>query len=134
MDIISFCENLNPEDWDRQVTEKWRVKDVVSHLVGWEREVAQEFQRTWDAKIEPWFMKTDSYDDFNAKICEEFKDYSSTELLRELKKWQAVVEKETRDIGEDNIRQRPHMSWFFDEGDEPHFEHHIKQIRKALKK
>ncbi len=134
MDIISFCENLNPEDWDRQVTEKWRVKDVASHLVGWEREVAREFKRTWDAKIEPWFMKTDSYDDFNAKICEEFRNYSPQDVMSELKKWEGVVKKEVEKIGEDKIRERPNMDWLFDEGDEPHFEHHIKQIQEALRK
>jgi hypothetical protein len=133
MDIISLCEKLKPEDWDKPATSKWRVKDVISHLAGWEREVAMEFKRTWPIKAEPWFMRTDFYDDFNAKICEEFRDYSPAELMGELKKWQSVVEKEIKEVGEDVIRRRPNMSWLFDEGDEPHFAHHIRQIEEALK-
>lgn len=132
MDIVSFCGKLNPEDWSKPATKKWRVKDVVSHLVGWEREVAQEFKRTWGSKNEPWFMKVENYDDFNEKIFNEFKDCSPTELLAELKKWQGVVSKEIADAGETNIRQHPHMDWLFDEGGEPHFEHHLKQIQLAL--
>jgi hypothetical protein len=39
-DPIKFFSKLSPESWNAQVTEKWKVEDVFSHLLGWEREVA----------------------------------------------------------------------------------------------
>ncbi|MCX6813255.1 MAG: hypothetical protein NTV77_02075 [Candidatus Azambacteria bacterium] len=133
MDIITFFRDIKESDWDVPITKKWRVKDVLSHLVGWERECAQELPKVFETGNEPWFMLTDDYDDFNERIFQEFKNCSSEALISELEKWQGALEKEIQTIGEERIRQRPHMDWVFDEGDEPHFEHHIKQIKKALK-
>ncbi len=133
MDIITFFRNLNESDWDVLVTKKWRVKDVLSHLLGWEREIVQELVKVFEIGSEPWFMLTDDYNEFNEKIYQEFKNYSPDVLLSELEKWQNELEKSIQAIGEDKIKQRPHMDWVFDEGDEPHFEHHIKQINEALR-
>ena len=77
-------------------------------------------------------MLADNYDDFNEKIRQEFKDYSPEALISEFEKWRNTLEKNIRMIGEDRVRQRPHMDWVFDEGGEPHFEHHLNQIKKAL--
>jgi hypothetical protein len=132
MDAISFCEQLKPEDWDKQATPKWKVKDIVSHLVGWDREVVREFRRTWESGDQPWFMMTDDYDAFNVRIYEEFKDYSPAQLIQEFEKWAGILDREIEKIGENEIRKRPNMDWLFDEGDEPHFDHHLNQIQKAL--
>ena len=68
MDTLAFFRNLKPEDWDKRVTDLWTVKDVLAHLVGWEREVALEFRRTWGTDKKPWFVAIDDYNDFNKKI------------------------------------------------------------------
>ncbi len=86
------------------MTDLWTVKDVLAHLVGWEREVALEFKKMWGTDIEPWFTITDDYNDFKRKIYEEFKNFTPEELLLELEKWQAVVAKEIDRVGEDKIR------------------------------
>lgn len=132
MEYVEFFRNLGPEDWGKKVTEKWIVKDVLSHLAGWQREVAVELKKTFENGEEPWFMKTDDYADFNGKIYEEFKDYSPEDLIKELGKWTAALDEEIERMGEDKIRQKGDMSWVFDEGDDPHFEHHINQIKKVL--
>ena len=134
MDVVKFFKSLKPEDWSRKVTEKWTVKDVLSHLVGWHREVVIELRNTFEKEIEHWFMKTDDYTEFNDKIYNEFKDRLPEELLIEFEKWEKSWGNEVKNIGEDKIKQRKHTSWVFDEdeGDEPHFEHHINQIKKAL--
>ena len=133
-DIIIFFKDLKESDWNISVTKKWRVKDVLSHLIGWERECAQELLKVFETGLEPWFMATDNYDDFNEKIYQEFKNYSPETLISELEKWQDVLEKNIQAVGEEKIRQRSHTDWVFDEGNEPHFEQHLKQIREALKK
>lgn len=132
MDTISFFKNLKSDDWDKPVTRLWKVKDVLSHLVGWEREVAEKLPIAWENGEDPWFMDTDNYDDFNAQIYEEYKDFSPSQLLAELKEWQDVLNEEIDKIGEDEVRQSNYSEWVFDEGREPHSEHHIKQIRFAL--
>ncbi|MFH0712794.1 MAG: ClbS/DfsB family four-helix bundle protein [Candidatus Jorgensenbacteria bacterium] len=130
--VITFFKNLKESDWKIPVTKKWRVKDVLSHLIGWERECARELEKVFETGNEPWFMLTDDYDEFNERIYREFKNYSSEALISELEKWQEILESNIQKIGEDKIRQRPHMDWVFDEGGKPHFEHHLNQIKKVL--
>ncbi len=134
MDTITFFKTLKESDWEVSVTKKWRVKDVLSHLIGWERECAQELLKVFETGHEPWFMLTDKYNDFNEKVYQEFKNYSHKTLLSELEKWQSRLEAEIKAIGEKKIRERSNTDWVFDEGGKPHFEHHIKQIQDTLKK
>ncbi len=115
------------------VKKKWSVKDVLSHLVGWEREVAQELLKVFKSEDEPWFMQTASYNKFNERIHQEFKNYSAEALLSELKKWQKELKKNIQEIGEERIRQRSRMVWVFDEGELSHFKHHLQQVGKAIK-
>ncbi len=132
MDVVTFFRNLKESDWDVPVTKKWRVKDVLSHLIGWGRECARELVKVFETGNEPWFMLADNYEDFNEKTRQEFKDYSPEALISEFEKWQDMLERNIRIIGESKIRQRPHMDWVFDEGGEPHFKHHLEQIKEAL--
>ncbi|MFA4941290.1 MAG: hypothetical protein WC582_01670 [Patescibacteria group bacterium] len=132
MDIVSFFKNLKDSDWDIFATKKWRIKDELSHLVGWERECAQELVKVFKTGNEPWFTLTDDYTKFNEKIYQEFKNYSPTVLLSELEKWEKKLEKNIQKIGEDKIRER-NWDWVFDEGENSHFGHHIEQIKEALK-
>ncbi|OGN01192.1 MAG: hypothetical protein A3I26_03725 [Candidatus Yanofskybacteria bacterium RIFCSPLOWO2_02_FULL_43_10] len=53
MDIIKFFRSLNPDDWSKKVTERWTVKDVLSHLIGWDREVVIELRNTFQKETEP---------------------------------------------------------------------------------
>jgi len=131
MDSITFFKNIKEGEWDIQVTKKWRVKDVLAHLIGWDREVVKELINVFNNGAEPWFMLTDNYNEFNEKIFQEFKNYSPAELLIELEKWENDLDRKIKEIGEDKIRQR-NMDWVFDEEENSHFEHHMKQIEKVL--
>jgi hypothetical protein len=131
-DIVIFFKNLKDSDWDIAVTNKWRVKDILSHLVGWEREVCRGLADVFKNGDNPWFMKIGDYAEFNEKIYQEFKDYSFENLLLELEKWQDEFDKIIKKIGEDKIRKQPDTDWVFDEGGDSHFEHHINQIKKVL--
>lgn len=133
METIEFFKSLKEGDWDKKISEKRTVKDVLGHLVGWEREVANELNSVFEKGNEPWFMLTDKYDEFNEKIYREFKNYSPKDLIKELEKWEGVLNEEIIKFGEEKIRQKGNLEWVFDEGKEPHFEHHIRQIEKALK-
>lgn len=133
MDYIAYLQSLKPEDWSKMATSKWTVKDVLAHLVGWEREVAQTFTDAWKNGKQPWFMITENYDDFNAKIKEEFTAWSPEELLTEWQKWEKNLDDKIKEIGKDNFDVRKEaFTWVTDEGEQSHYLHHINQIKKAV--
>ena len=37
LDFVSYLKILKPEDWHKKVNDKWTVKDVVAHMIGWEK-------------------------------------------------------------------------------------------------
>ncbi len=82
---------------------------------------------------EPWFVLTDDYSKFNDKIYKEYKNYSPKELIKKLDKREKILEDNIKRIGENEIRKKGNISWVFDEGKEPHFKYHLKQINKAIK-
>ncbi len=131
-DFLTYLKALPSDAWQDNVNEVWTVKDVVAHLVGWERECANVLQKVWDSKKEPWFLVTDEYDDFNARNVEEYKDCTPEQLLVEWEKWQNTLNEKIKEIGEENLRANPKLfAWVFDEGDDSHYEQHFQQIQKA---
>jgi len=134
-DFFQFLENLKPEDWNKKINDKWTIKDVVAHLVAWERECAICLPAAWGKKENPWFIKTDNYDEFNERAIQMYKDYSPEELLSEWKKWQDILEKEAKKIGENSLRSAQFgltFDWFFDEGENNHYLEHFNEIKKVF--
>lgn len=132
MDLLAYCRTLKPEDWSKSVNGKWTVKDIVAHLVGWEREVALELPKAWSGKKQPWFMADSNYDDFNATSVNYYKNYSPEELLAEWEKWQKAINVQVERIGEENLRQQPDFGWVFDDGEDGHYGKHYRQIQRAV--
>jgi len=132
-DFIAYLKTLKPEDWDKKVTDQWAVKDVVAHMVGWEKEAARIIKSIWEKKKIPWFYKTDDYDNFNKKAVEYYKEYKPNELIEEWEKWQSKVDKEISRIGEDKLRARPDLfGWLFEEGSNSHANEHYQQIKNVI--
>jgi hypothetical protein len=75
-------------------------------------------------------MKTDNYQEFNDRIFNEFKDMIPEELLEEMTKWCGSLEEKVNEIGADKIREGSDAGWALNESDDPHFEHHINQVKK----
>lgn len=135
MDFLDYCKNLKPEDWEVIATSKWTVKEVVAHLVGWEKEAVKTFKESWTSGVKPWFMVTDDYEDFNTKVIEEYKSFSPEELLTEWKKWQDELDRLVKEVGEEKVNARyKEFGWVMDLGEESHYDHHLKQIKKALER
>lgn len=132
-DTINFFKNIKDLDWNIFVNKKWKVKDVLAHLVGWEREVTKELLNVFEKERKAWFVLTDDYSKFNNEIYKEFKNYSPKNLLTEYIKWEDILSKNIKKMGEEKIRKRKDMTWVFDEGENSHFEYHIKQVKDAFK-
>lgn len=82
-EFIAYLRRLRPEEWDVKVTDKWTVKDVVAHMVGWEKDDPAAIRNAWETKQLPWFYATDAYDEFNKRSVEFYRDYAPHELLEE---------------------------------------------------
>ena len=135
MDFISYLKTLQPEDWNKQVTDKWTVKDVVAHMVGWEKGDSDAIQKAWETKEKPWWLDTSDYDEFNRQNVKLYKDYTPEELIKEWEKCEKHNENEIERIGEDKLRSRPDLfRWLFEEGEDSHYNYHYKQIKEVLGK
>jgi hypothetical protein len=134
-DFIEFCKKLKLEDWNKKVTDKWTVRDVVAHMVGWEKEDAKIILEIWKNKEPPWFMRTESYDEFNQKALDFYKNFSGEELVKEWERLCIEVEKEIKKIGEEKMRDRPDLfEWLFYGGEDSHYNFHFKQIKNIVGK
>lgn len=134
-EFLTFLENLNPQDWNQKVTDKWTIRDMIIHLIGWEKEATKELPISYATHKEPWFMNNnnDDYAEFNAKNVQEYKDYSSKQLIEEWKKWQKALTDEINKIGIDKLKVGyDFFEWVFDEGESNHYLEHFKQIKEAL--
>ena len=130
--ILTFCEKLQPSDWQKMATETRTVKGVLAHLVGWQREVSIELLKSMKPGESPWFVFVEDYDDFNAKIDTEFNAVPPEGLLREFRKWDAELDRQIQSIGIEKLRERPEAEWVLDKGDDSHFLEHFNQMKKAV--
>lgn len=144
IDFIGFLKTLKPEDWNKKATPNWTVKDVVAHMVGWERGDVEVIRKSWETKTPPWWKNDPNYDEFNKKWVEYYKDYTPEQLIAEWEMWQKKVTEEVDKIGYSKIKTRPDLFDWLIEGDDKkgdkytmtkggsHYEHHYRQIKKAL--
>lgn len=147
MEFIEYLKGLNLEDWGVQVTDKWTVKDVVAHMVAWERRDAEVVPIFWETKKkEPWMSTRKEWDEFNAKWVEFYKNYTPEELIAEWELWQKKVTEEIDRIGYSNIKLQPDLfDWLLEDGEGSsniftmnengsHYQHHLRQIKEILRK
>jgi len=134
-DFVSYLKTLKSEDWNKMATDKWTIKDVVAHMVGWEAQDPQSLREAWENKEPPWWMKTKKYDEFNQKAVEHYKNYTPEELIAEWETCQQKFQDEMDRIGEDNLKAYPDLFGYFTDGrNGKHYQHHLQQIKDAVGK
>jgi|SRR5271157_1761673 len=127
--FINYLENLRDKDWKAMVNSKWDVKDVVSHLVGWEEECAKALINSLKTGETPWFLENEDYDEFNKQSVEKYKNYSPKKLLEKWKYFIRMWEKEIRKVSnKDKSKLKP----VYDS--DSHYIEHWEQIKKVLNK
>lgn len=133
-DLAKLFESLTEEEWVLKVNQNWTVKDVLSHLAGWEEEYAASLADSWVTKKPPWFLNATkkSIDDFDNRSVNRYKDYSSEDLVERWKYLMKVFESEIMQIGIDRLKTKPFLfDWIFDE---EHYLEHFKQVKKTISK
>ncbi|MFZ2569555.1 MAG: hypothetical protein WAX44_03035 [Minisyncoccia bacterium] len=134
MDFISYLKTLNSDDWNKMVTSKWTVKDVVAHMIGWEKGDVSVIINSWETKQPPWWKLKNEDDEFNAKSVEFYKGFSPKKLIKEWEKWQRKVREVVDDIGEEKLKTRMDLfAWLFEginddrpDGKASHYKHHYE--------
>src|SRR5436309_2991200 len=92
LDFVGYLKTLKPEDWNKMATSQWTVKDVVAHMVGWEKRDAEVIPVIWATKKKsPWMNAEEEYDEFNARWVAFYKDCTPEQLLVEWEMWQKKV-------------------------------------------
>ena len=138
--FIAYLKTLKPEDWNKKVTALWTVKDVIAHMIGWERTDVDTIKNSWENKTPPWWKSKIEDDAFNATWVRYYKDYTPEQLIVEWEMWQNKVQAEMDKIGSKNLRAHPELfDWLFEglddnssNGKESHYKHHFNQIKKSL--
>jgi hypothetical protein len=137
--FIKFLKTLKPEDWKVKINSQWTVKDIVAHMVGWEKGDVKIIPECWKNNTKPWFLETEEFDDFNRESIKYYNSYTPKKLIAEWEKWQKKVKAEIDRIGKKDLQSRREFRWLFEDEDKKprkhlsHYEHHYKQIKFALK-
>ncbi|MEK7117953.1 MAG: hypothetical protein AAB861_04270 [Patescibacteria group bacterium] len=140
LDFISFLKTLKPEDWNKMATKKWNVKDVVAHMIGWEKTDVEAIKTIWETKSAAWWKNIENYNNFNTKEVKYYKNYTPEQLIIEWEMWQSKVQHEIDRIGYENLKSYPDLFDWLLEGMEDsknnetnsHYMHHFQQIKKAI--
>jgi len=134
-DFISFLKTLNPDDWDKKISNTWTLQDLVAHMVGWEKAFIEVAHALAEGKARPWFMDPGTWDAFNAQSVKFYKDYSPHDLMVEWEKWQKELLKTIDHFGEEKLREYPELvDWIFDQSENSHYNSHLRQLKEVLQK
>ncbi|MDE1870883.1 MAG: maleylpyruvate isomerase N-terminal domain-containing protein [Candidatus Micrarchaeota archaeon] len=132
-EFFKLLERLDKGDWKLKVNENWTIKDVVAHLVGWEREDARTLYKLYKTRKRAWWSHTNNFDDFNKKSVKRYKTYSNSALIKEWKHQYKIVKREMKRIGITDLKaDSKRFGWLFDGTDANHIFGHYKQIQKVL--
>lgn len=111
-----------------KVCGRWSPKDIVSHIVGWEREVARRFRMFLAGQTEDVEYDIDS---FNAQSVASRRQLSWEQVIDELK----AAQKELKGVNEAIRYENLTTESRFQEWVETlcrHYEHHMAQIQKFV--
>jgi len=132
-EFIEFLQNLTPEQWMTKVTDKWTVKDVISHLIGWNIDASSELKNMWETGRDVWFLTRENYGEFNEKYVTLFEKLTPGEVLKKWVESEDEFNKIVGQIGEENLRKdNEKYYWVFDEGEDNHYLEHLNQLKKAI--
>jgi hypothetical protein len=113
------------------VTGTWSVKDILAHVMTWEREALKHLPLVLSGGKPPRYSVTyGGIDAFNAKMTEQNKELSLDEVLRQMddthRKLVGFIESAPDDqfIGETRFRHRLRLDTY------SHYPKHAESIRK----
>ncbi|NTU46158.1 VOC family protein [Candidatus Roizmanbacteria bacterium] len=134
-ECVAFLKTLSSEKWEIQVDDNWTVKDIVAHLINWEGEVMKVLPEVWKSGVQPWFMDTGEYEEFNQQAVEKYRSVPPQNLIEVWEKIEAQLQQKIQMIGEEKLNaRRNEFDWVFDDDEKSHVLEHLYQIKMALGK
>ena len=136
-EVKAAIETLGPEAF-RSALGNWSPRDIVAHLIGWNRYVVRGSQQLLEGELP--FYDVDPGEDYcnvNARLVAEYSSDSRTELLAELENAAVELVRFLRSLSPDDWRRESGVvhqgealtiRGTVDELIEDYF-HHIEQIR-----
>ena len=129
-EFLEVVKNLDPNDSEQPgVCGHWSPKDVVSHIIGWERETVKQFDLF--LKGTPTNIKYD-IDSFNQNSVESRKHLSWNDVIEELTSAQRELRQINDTIVEENIMtEKRFLLWA--NTLIRHYRHHMSQLKVLTK-
>jgi hypothetical protein len=123
-------EGLNEDAMSDTWLGTWSAKDIVAHLIGWQREMTAPLERI--ARGEKPFPEGASYDDvdgWNARFVAARRSTSAADLLLELDESHQHLMNVASSVPDDRF-QRGRTAWkLVDQTSAEHYREHAAQIR-----
>jgi len=137
MNFVEYCKIFKSEDWKVMVTDKWNVRDVVTHMLVWEKQGVKYLKnfiaRSESEPLKDWDKV--KYDSYNEESLKSYKDHTPKQLIEEWETFQVEVGKLIAQVGESELRQHKGMRWILGKEDgteSSHYDNHHQKIRDAL--
>ncbi len=107
---------------------EWTLKDVMAHIIGWDREAVSRFEQFLLGAAEDLSYDIDS---FNQRWVNEFNSFSRDQVLEELRSGQEQLQQLCSDIDREHIlRDARYCEWL--EALRDHYRHHTGQLGHEL--
>lgn len=95
------------------VGEGWTVKDVLAHLVAWDREVRQVLERFVRGNLDfgHYIDPANEWAQWNAEMVEQMRQLSGEAVLKSLEEERRLLLGVIRRMDEDQLQQSFHAPW-----------------------
>ena len=125
-EFLQFIEKLDEELRDKEIVEgKWSPKDILSHIVGWEVEVINQFKAIL---TNPDVDDNYDIDSFNKIAVESRKHLNWDQLVAELKTEQAeLISFLSKLTQKETDKEKRFFEWV--DVLVNHYIHHTKQLK-----
>jgi hypothetical protein len=121
---------LNEEHLNEAWLGTWSVKDIVAHIVGWQRELAPALERI--ARGERPVAEGVSYDDvdaWNARFAAAYRDATASDVLLELDRSHEAFMQAAAGVPEERFAPGKTAYRIVDENTGHHYQEHAEEIR-----
>ena len=122
--------SLKPKQWEIEVVPKRNVRDIIAHMVGWEKEAVEQLKKPKD---DSYSMGIKDYQKFNDIAVRRYKILSTKELMNEWEKWQKLLDEEIIKSDRETLDKKSQLfDWIIDGKESNHYECHLIQLRKLF--
>ena len=128
-EFLEVIINVDPKLSEKKgICGSWSAKDIVAHIVAWEKEVIERFRLFMEG-----ITSDNDYDidTFNQKSVTDRKEFSWGEIYNELKLAQDELKQVNESIIQENINtDKRFIEWIGILID--HYKHHMSQIKDLI--